>query len=89
MVTPFHLPQPHTSQSLTLLAKRREFRDSDKFSSSGEMFTNISLGALERGGAEVRGAAEALFWHYPQHLVSLHIPFLLDSLHTLSIQRPP
>lgn len=28
----------------TLLAKRRELRDSEKFSSRGEMLTNISLG---------------------------------------------
>lgn len=30
-------------RSLTLLAKRREFSDSPKLSSSGDIFTNIKL----------------------------------------------
>lgn len=34
----------------TLEAKRRELRDSETFSSRGEMFTNMSLWTEERGG---------------------------------------
>lgn len=43
------LTRPGLRGNRTLEAKRRELRDSETFSSSGEMFTNMSLWREERG----------------------------------------
>lgn len=76
------LTGPGLGGNHTLEAKRRELRDSETFSSRGEMFTNMSLWREERG---VQTPALVAVWSLDQ--VSTVSPFPPDPI--ITVPTPP